>query len=127
MALSARRSEKRIDDRDCYLVRPVPLTILMLGSGRVGSAMAAPSRRRSRVSGVEPYGSASTLPSLSVPNSAETWPSFVPTVQPAIACGQHECPGKSRFVSSAPGRIRTYDTRFRKPMLYPLSYGSEAA
>ncbi len=24
---------------------------------------------------------------------------------------------------SAPGRIRTYGTRFRKPMLYPLSYG----
>ena len=23
---------------------------------------------------------------------------------------------------SAPGRNRTYDTRFRKPMLYPLSY-----
>jgi hypothetical protein len=23
---------------------------------------------------------------------------------------------------SAPGRIRTCDTRFRKPMLYPLSY-----
>jgi hypothetical protein len=22
----------------------------------------------------------------------------------------------------APGRIRTCDTRFRKPMLYPLSY-----
>ena len=25
---------------------------------------------------------------------------------------------------SAPGRIRTCDARFRKPMLYPLSYGS---
>jgi hypothetical protein len=23
----------------------------------------------------------------------------------------------------APSRIRTYDTRFRKPLLYPLSYG----
>jgi hypothetical protein len=23
---------------------------------------------------------------------------------------------------SAPGRIRTCDTRFRKPVLYPLSY-----
>ena len=23
----------------------------------------------------------------------------------------------------APGRTRTYDTRFRKPLLYPLSYG----
>ena len=28
----------------------------------------------------------------------------------------------SLFKSGAPGRIRTYDTRFRKPMLYPLSY-----
>ena len=24
---------------------------------------------------------------------------------------------------SAPGRIRTSDTRFRKPLLFPLSYG----
>ncbi len=32
-----------------------------------------------------------------------------------------------RGVIGAPGRIRTYDTRFRKPMLYPLSYGSVAA
>jgi hypothetical protein len=28
-----------------------------------------------------------------------------------------QCPA-----ASAPGRIRTCDTRFRKPMLYPLSY-----
>jgi hypothetical protein len=28
----------------------------------------------------------------------------------------------SLFNSGAPGRIRTCDTRFRKPMLYPLSY-----
>ena len=27
---------------------------------------------------------------------------------------------------SAPGRNRTYDLRFRKPLLYPLSYGSKA-
>jgi len=26
------------------------------------------------------------------------------------------------FSDGAPGRIRTCDTRFRKPMLYPLSY-----
>ncbi len=26
---------------------------------------------------------------------------------------------------SAPGRNRTYDTRFRKPLLYPLSYGGK--
>ena len=28
----------------------------------------------------------------------------------------------SLFNRGAPGRIRTCDTRFRKPMLYPLSY-----
>ncbi len=27
----------------------------------------------------------------------------------------------------APGRIRTCDTRFRKPLLYPLSYGGGSA
>ena len=27
------------------------------------------------------------------------------------------------LVYSAPGRIRTCDARFRKPTLYPLSYG----
>ena len=27
----------------------------------------------------------------------------------------------------APGRIRTCDTRFRKPVLYPLSYGGRAS
>ena len=26
-------------------------------------------------------------------------------------------------LAGAPGRTRTYDTRFRKPLLYPLSYG----
>ena len=30
----------------------------------------------------------------------------------------------SPVCSAPPGRIRTCDTRFRKPMLYPLSYGS---
>ena len=28
-----------------------------------------------------------------------------------------------RLVTGAPGRIRTRDPRFRRPMLYPLSYG----
>src|SRR5664280_1949799 len=28
-----------------------------------------------------------------------------------------------RWSRSAPGRIRTCGTRFRKPLLYPLSYG----
>ena len=31
--------------------------------------------------------------------------------------------GGNPCVISAPGMIRTCDTRFRKPMLYPLSYG----
>src|SRR5215212_6484612 len=29
---------------------------------------------------------------------------------------------RQRRLGGAPGRIRTYDSRFRKPMLYPLSY-----
>jgi len=29
----------------------------------------------------------------------------------------------TRVFCSAPGRIRTCDARFRKPTLYPLSYG----
>ncbi len=29
---------------------------------------------------------------------------------------------ETRHVVCAPGRIRTCDTRFRKPVLYPLSY-----
>ncbi len=32
--------------------------------------------------------------------------------------------GIYQVLYGAPGRIRTCDTRFRKPMLYPLSYGS---
>ena len=30
--------------------------------------------------------------------------------------------GGTRHTLRAPGRIRTCDTRFRKPVLYPLSY-----
>ena len=38
---------------------------------------------------------------------------------PSICTGQQSlCP----VSGGAPGRIRTCDTRFRKPMLYPLSY-----
>ena len=33
-----------------------------------------------------------------------------------------QCSGQVKRIS-APSRIRTYDTRFRKPLLYPLSYG----
>src|SRR3954451_23070301 len=32
-------------------------------------------------------------------------------------------PGLVNLVTDAPGWIRTTDTRFRKPVLYPLSYG----
>src|SRR5665811_1699653 len=34
----------------------------------------------------------------------------------------HQCRSE-RYFYCAPGMIRTCDTRFRKPMLYPLSYG----
>ncbi len=30
---------------------------------------------------------------------------------------------KVRFMRGAPGQIRTADTWFRRPVLYPLSYG----
>ena len=30
---------------------------------------------------------------------------------------------RARQISGAPGRIRTVDTRFRRAVLYPLSYG----
>ena len=30
---------------------------------------------------------------------------------------------RARSISGAPGRIRTVDTRFRRAVLYPLSYG----
>ena len=30
---------------------------------------------------------------------------------------------RARYCSGAPGRIRTVDTRFRRAVLYPLSYG----
>jgi hypothetical protein len=33
-----------------------------------------------------------------------------------------QCSGQVKRIG-APSRIRTYDTRFRKPLLYPLSYG----
>ena len=32
-------------------------------------------------------------------------------------------PARRHIVTSTPGRIRTCDRRFRKPLLYPLSYG----
>jgi hypothetical protein len=50
----------------------------------------------------------------------ELWPG-----DPAEDSGDLEKWGTQapRFLHSAPGRIRTCDTRFRKPVLYPLSYG----
>jgi hypothetical protein len=42
-----------------------------------------------------------------------------------------EMPEKTSYFiekeGNTPGRIRTYDPRFRKPVLYPLSYGCEWA
>ena len=35
--------------------------------------------------------------------------------------GPEQCSGQAKRIG-APSRIRTYDTRFRKPLLYPLSY-----
>ncbi len=37
------------------------------------------------------------------------------------------CGPRERHIVGAPGRNRTYDTRFRKPLLYPLSYGGRVA
>ena len=34
--------------------------------------------------------------------------------------------GPARLIPCAPGRDRTCGLRFRKPLLYPLSYGSES-
>ena len=41
---------------------------------------------------------------------------------PRAEPGNVRAPGGARQCHSAPSRIRTCDTRFRKPMLYPLSY-----
>src|SRR5829696_1464631 len=38
-------------------------------------------------------------------------------------CPKTPANGDPQHHSSAPSRIRTYDTGFRKPLLYPLSYG----
>jgi hypothetical protein len=38
-----------------------------------------------------------------------------------------DCPLIKRPSTDAPGWIRTTDTRFRKPVLYPLSYGGVSA
>ena len=50
-----------------------------------------------------------------------TWVLFVPGTRRSDA-------GRSRAHSpvGGPGRIRTSDTRFRKPLLYPLSYKAGA-
>ncbi len=44
--------------------------------------------------------------------------------QSSVASILTKRPAQVHFLG-APGRIRTSDTRFRKPMLYPLSYGSK--
>lgn len=45
---------------------------------------------------------------------------FTIVVNPCLGLGIARGLGE---VLRAPSRIRTYDTRFRKPLLYPLSYG----
>ena len=82
----------------------------------------------SRSSGSELPSPASTrsgmLPSRSLPNRAVIERSILLTVQSSIADRQPEHLLKPAS-SCAPGRIRTSDLRFREPMLYPLSSGSE--
>src|SRR5262245_1979513 len=39
------------------------------------------------------------------------------------AAGRRANSVPAKTIASAPGRIRTFDLRFRKPPLYPLSYG----
>src|SRR5690606_171369 len=46
-----------------------------------------------------------------------------PVVRPALSDGSMPPLAYSLFTAGAPGRIRTCGTRFRKPLLYPLSYG----
>jgi hypothetical protein len=50
-------------------------------------------------------------------------PSCRQAVVPLVRCATTA----GRALDSAPGRIRTCGTRFRKPMLYPLSYGGSSA
>ncbi len=46
------------------------------------------------------------------------WCQKSPGTEPGLFCFLPVC----REIVSAPGRIRTSDSRFRKPLLYPLSY-----
>lgn len=43
--------------------------------------------------------------------------------QPRRIIGERTSPGAK--VTGAPGQIRTADTRFRRAVLYPLSYGGQ--
>ncbi len=56
------------------------------------------------------------------PNGSSDGYHVVTTAPPAAAVGQRTAVYQD--FRGAPGRIRTCDARFRKPTLYPLSYGS---
>jgi hypothetical protein len=45
-----------------------------------------------------------------------------PSCRVVRSVSRRETEGSRRGASGAPGRIRTCDTRFRKPLLSPLSY-----
>ena len=64
------------------------------------------------------------FPSHALPNHNEKWRPLAGNQRSTTRTNdQLECPGEPAFLG-APGRNRTYDLRFRKPTLYPLSYGS---
>jgi site-specific DNA recombinase len=51
-------------------------------------------------------------------------PTAPDTQKPGAGADEAPTPGRAGWdVLSAPGRIRTCDTRFRRAVLYPLSYG----
>lgn len=69
--------------------------------------------------------------SVRQPRPVEDCPSLITVIDPwSIVAGDTQrksLPSHFHFVPgnvacNAPGRIRTCDHRFRKPMLYPLSY-----
>ena len=84
-----------------------------------------------------PIAHSTSRPPVGAPRGSTSRPEFVPCVagcdgpqqSPTVATGEGPTrpvsPGHMTFAQvtpSAPGRSRTYDTRFRRAVLYPLSY-----
>ncbi len=83
-----------------------------------GSRLVATGRRGDRFR--PPPGRPKPLPSATPDELVQTTV-WVPAPRAALAGSRcFLCPATSQ---GAPGRIRTSDARFRKPTLYPLSYG----